>query len=122
MKRARKALTAFLGAAYLLSLTLPANAAPGSKDSRPCVSFAEYVGWVDPYHKKRALEMRWEVRGLGIREPDDLDRTTHGFLVTYPACGYSLDEAWVVIEYDNARNWWAMNRHVEPGATLDGPR
>ena len=124
MTRPVSLLAALLTATVLALIPAGANA----EDRRPCVSKVEYreaPGAIRVVMRgqtaldRRALERFWDVRGLGVVDPESSDaRST---LWMYPACGYSFDEAqvWVVT---TGRNGAAdvMARWVAPWATRHG--
>ena len=112
----------------LVVIAQPAHA----EDRRPCVSKVEYQstpgaikvlrGAVDmPALSRRGLEERWDVRGLGVIDPEYSDDQITMWI--YPACGYSIDEAYVM-GMSTGRNGVidVIGRWVAPGATPHGRR
>ena len=111
-------LLAMLVIATGVAVFTPAVADARAPDRRPCVSLREYERTNIPL-RRRQLEKRWEVTGLGVTltEHSNLWETA----VAYRACGYTMEDGYVQIWYDNrVHHWQAMMYSVATGVEPHG--
>jgi hypothetical protein len=135
----RRTIAGLLAAVTLGGLTVAVASPASAEDRRPCVSVGEFYD--TPFSTtQRRLEARWEVAHKGIPGAKsngiDIDvyipsvpgasgmahaRNPHLEAFTYRACGYSINETWVVVYYrKTTHQLQVMVRLSEPDPTLHG--
>lgn len=100
--------TALAVAAVAATASIAVAAPAHAEDQRPCVSMPEFrtapgMSYITgktnpgPVLTRRQLERVWDVRGLGVIDPELTD--AHGTFWMYSVCGYSFDKAqvWVIV-------------------------
>lgn len=85
-------------ALLLVTLVIATPSPARGEDHRPCVSKREFNGaQFDEPHTKGDLELKWDVKPLR--------RDAGPFLGwNYKACGFSIDEAYIVILVEDGAN------------------
>ena len=97
-------ITKIVAAAAMAAGLLASAPSANAEDHRPCVSREEYRqthdvskfnmrGAISRPPTRRELERRWEVRHLGVIDPEMTDARSTFWM--YPVCGYRFEDAQV---------------------------
>lgn len=99
-------------AAAVAALTIAPLTPAHAEDTRPCVSNREF--WGLKWGTKAQIEKRWDVTGLGWRDP------TFGAWA-YPRCGFKPSDSWygfVSWDHGNAVQGVGVYSHSDRASKL----